>query len=123
MPAESPSSYDLLVIELTAAEIESVDTRSLNDRITQSMSSAVLIYQPGQPPSVSIEKALSCFRARGSINIISLSANILPLLFTRTAWQELGEFQGEVRPAKEVCKDFLTTARKARLFTVVQLNG
>jgi hypothetical protein len=123
MVAEIPSSKDLLVIELTAAEMASVDTSSINDRIRHSTPSAILIYQEGQPASISVEKALSCFRAGGSINIIALSANILPLLFTRRAWRELGEFQGEVRPAKEVCKDFLSTARKARLFTVMQINA
>jgi hypothetical protein len=122
MLSETPSPSNLLVIELTTAEMESLDAGSLNDRIRQSISAAVLLCQQGQSPSIPTEKALSRFRIGSRIKMIVPSENTLPLLFTRSAWQELGGFQGGLQPAQEIVKEFLDNARKARLFTIIQIH-
>jgi len=122
MSAKTVSSNDLLVIELTAAETALVNTACLNERIRQSMPFAVLVCRQGQTQNIAVERALSRLNARDKIEIISFSTSSLPILFSFGAWRDLGELQGEPRSAESVFTDFINAARKARLFTVIQIG-
>ena len=122
MIAEAIPTNDLLEIKLTSSELESIDAHTLNDRIRKSFEKVILINPQDIEPKIPIEKALSRFRIGGTIQMIVFSGGAWPILFTYRAWNELRGFQEEGQGAERIVSGFLAHARKARIFTVMQVG-